>query len=545
MAKVLAVYLLFALVGGVLLGRTLPLLAVSLEPAPALAFDEERAYALLARLVTEHPGRVSGTPADEAAARWVGDELRALGATVTEQRFQAFGAGDLKDWRWHDGINVLGASRGSTDAVILFGAHRDVVPMTGQGADDNGSGTATMLELARVLSATPHRYTYLFVSFGAEEVGLGGSAYLAAYWPALPGPRLVVNLDMLGWRDAASVRVDHWTYLPLPATSVLAAMADRSDGAVRLGAAKTLWQVAGLVEPSSDSAPFVLRGVPGLFFHDGPPQPGAHGHCYHVPCDDLGQVSAAALGRTGRFVEELVRRVEANGDLLEGPRAFMVRDHGYVPEWQVRGLGVLGAVLAVALLALAADEVRRRGCLVRVYGQDAPLRTATPFWLGASGAAMLVALTAPLPGLGATPDGPRVLAWVALALLVTLGLGVLRGRGPAQPPAGERLLLTAMLVLGLGVAALATNLLLAGLAALPHLLLSTRVRLRTAWRSRLVDLAIVLPGCLWSAAVLAMTAGVGLFQLLPVGPVLAGIALGYLGVVVPPLLVLRRGRAYT
>src|SRR5215210_4687753 len=125
---VLLTYVLLGLTAYALLFWTRPLPVVDPGPPPTLRFDEDRAYAQVARLATEFPGRVTGTAADEAAARWVGDELRGLGLNVSEQRFRAYGASSLEDWGWHDGINVVGIHRGVTADAILFGAHRDVVP---------------------------------------------------------------------------------------------------------------------------------------------------------------------------------------------------------------------------------------------------------------------------------------------------------------------------------------------------------------------------------------------------------------------------------
>ena len=563
---VIVSYLLLGVVAYALLLRTVPLPVAEPGPPPALGFDEGRAYALVERLATEHPRRVTGTPADEVAARWVGDELRSLGMEVSEERFRAYGATSLENWGWYDGINVVGVHRGAVDDIILFGAHRDIVPTTEQGADDNASGTAVLLETARVLAAAPHRHTYVFVSFSAEETGLGGSAHFAGHWPDLRRARLMVNFDMLGWRDAAHTRLEHWTYLPLAATSLLHGMVAREPEAFALDSAKTLWAVAGLIEPGSDSAAFALRGYPALFFADGAGRPNAPPHCYHSPCDTVEQVSGEALGRAGRFAEEFVRRVDG-GAYWDGPRAFIVRDDRYVPEWQVRGVGLVFAIFALAQLALAYRAASHQrsagshesaamgelggpatgpgpleGAMVVHTGLSAEVGRTAPFWLGALGAAVLVAVAAPLPGLGVAPTVPRVLVWVALGLAATGALFVLRGRVVALAPAGERLAFTVALVGNYLAAALFTNLLLAALAALPHLLLSSRVRLRPVWGWRLLDLAIVALGCLWSALWLGAAMMVGIFQLLPLGMVLGGIALAYLGTVVPLVVVLRRGR---
>jgi hypothetical protein len=393
----------------------------------------------------------------------------------------------------------------------------------------------------------------------------------------------MLNFDMLGWRDAAYTRLAHWTYLPLAATSLLRGMVAREAEGFNLQNAKTLWAVAGLIEPGSDSAAFALRGYPALFFSDGPGRPGAPPHCYHAPCDTVEQVSAQALGRAGRFAEELVRRVD-DGASWSGERGFIVREDRYVPAWQVQGVALAVALFALGQLVLAYRAARGQapaaggrppasgyepsavehqraavgeescgdgkphrpppvaGARVARSGVARQVRRAAPFWLGAAGTAALVALAAPLPGLGVAPTGPRVLGWVALVLAATVGLFVLRGRVVALPPAGERLAFTAALVASYVVAGLLTNYLLAALAALPHLLLSARVRLRPAWRWRLLDLAIVAIGCLWSALWLVAAFGVAIVQLLPLPTLLGGIALAYLGMMLPLVVVLRRGR---
>jgi hypothetical protein len=562
-------YLLLAGLGYELLGRAQPLPVAQLAPAPVVAFDQDRAFAQVARLATQFPARVTGTAADAAAAQWVGDELRALGIEVAEQHFQAYGASRATDWGLYDGINVIGVHPGAWPDVIVFGAHRDVVATTEQGADDNASGTGTLLELARALTVAPHNYTYVFVSFGAEEIGLAGAAYFADHWPEMARVRLMLNFDMLGWRDAAYTRLHHWTFLPLPATILMLSMVARDPETIVPDRSKTWWRVAGVIDdPGSDSGVFALRGYPALFFSDGPPRPGAPRHCYHDACDTLEQVSAAALGRAGRFAEELVRRID-RGNALPNYGVFLVQGDEYVSPVQVRGAGQIVALFALAQLALA--WLAARVAVSRQPSAINPSRTAVApppaplamprnvagrirdaltqalggpgaYWLGATGVAAVVALAAPLPGLGAAPSLPRVLASLGVALAGLAALFVLRRRTRRASPPVERLAFTAALVATYLLAALVTNLLLAAVAALPHLLLSSRVRLRPTPGWRLVDLAIVAPGCVWSALALVAGVGIGVFALLPAAVVAPSIGLAYLGTAAPLVAVLARGR---
>jgi aminopeptidase YwaD len=87
------------------------------------------------------------------------------------------------------------------DEVIVIGAHFDAVPRT-PGADDNGTGTAALVELARVLKDQPLKRTVRLIFFNLEEAGLIGSRHYAAEFSQNPGTeRLVgmISLEMLGF----------------------------------------------------------------------------------------------------------------------------------------------------------------------------------------------------------------------------------------------------------------------------------------------------------------------------------------------------------
>ncbi|MFN6565985.1 M28 family peptidase [Dendronalium sp. ChiSLP03b] len=85
---------------------------------------------------------------------------------------------------------------------ILIGAHYDAVPGTA-GADDNATGMAVLLELARKFAAAPARYPLRLVAFDMEEYGLLGSAEYAALLRQQQQPlRLMMSLEMLGYCDA-------------------------------------------------------------------------------------------------------------------------------------------------------------------------------------------------------------------------------------------------------------------------------------------------------------------------------------------------------
>lgn len=84
---------------------------------------------------------------------------------------------------------------------ILIGAHYDGVPGT-PGADDNATGVAVLLELARSIAAQPLKYPVRFVAFDMEEYGMLGSAEYANELKQQRQPlRLMISLEMLGYCD--------------------------------------------------------------------------------------------------------------------------------------------------------------------------------------------------------------------------------------------------------------------------------------------------------------------------------------------------------
>jgi len=89
---------------------------------------------------------------------------------------------------------------------ILIGAHYDAVPGT-PGADDNATGVAALLELARIFATAPARYPIKLVAFDLEEYGLmgpsGASEYAAQLRQYKQPLRLMISLEMLGYCDAA------------------------------------------------------------------------------------------------------------------------------------------------------------------------------------------------------------------------------------------------------------------------------------------------------------------------------------------------------
>ncbi|MBC7364597.1 MAG: M20/M25/M40 family metallo-hydrolase [Candidatus Aminicenantes bacterium] len=111
--------------------------------------------------------------------------------------------------------NVIVDIPGQTypDQVVILCAHYDSISdarwTQAPGADDNGSGTAAILEAARVLSSRPHDFTVRLIAFTAEEIGLIGSRYYASTSEVTKDKMVgVINLDMIAYADSLPEDLD-------------------------------------------------------------------------------------------------------------------------------------------------------------------------------------------------------------------------------------------------------------------------------------------------------------------------------------------------
>jgi hypothetical protein len=201
--------------------------------------------------------------------------------------------------------NVLGylpatgsAAKGRREHIVI-GAHYDHLGLgekggrdhrsrglVHNGADDNASGVAGILELARVFSLEDHRPRgILFAAFAGEELGLKGSYYYTRH-PALPLKDAVamVNLDMIG-----RLRHDVLYLGGIERLPQLRGWVER-----RLAEEGLVLSARFTAEEDSDHAPFLHAGVPSLLFFTG-----LHGD-YHKPTDDAQFINLEGMERVLR-----------------------------------------------------------------------------------------------------------------------------------------------------------------------------------------------------------------------------------------------------
>lgn len=170
-------------------------------PFSEKALNAAKAGALALLIYNNQPGGFSGTLRDRVSIPTIGlsgTDGRALLDLLSKDTVKVKLESDTATQQ-KTGYNIIGSQRGSTDGVIILGGHYDTVD-AGPGAVDNGSGTAVLLELARVLGQRPHKNTFTFIAFDAEELGLLGSQYFVQNLSSADRSNIkgMLNFDMLG-----------------------------------------------------------------------------------------------------------------------------------------------------------------------------------------------------------------------------------------------------------------------------------------------------------------------------------------------------------
>jgi Zn-dependent M28 family amino/carboxypeptidase len=209
---------------------------------------------------------------------------------------------------------------GDGPAIVMLGAHLDSV-LEGPGVNDNGSGVAAVVEIARVLAAGDVTQGVQFALWSAEELGTLGSAHYVESLAPEDLDRLdaYLNLDMLGSPNHGRYVYDD-SFAPEGSARITELLGDAFD------ADGLTWAPIDL-HGSSDHGPFMRAGVPvgGVFSGGAEPMSeedaelfdGRTGEqldpCFHLACDRLDNVDGAALAELATAVMRAVIRLLDEG----------------------------------------------------------------------------------------------------------------------------------------------------------------------------------------------------------------------------------------
>lgn len=269
-------------------------------------FDGQRAFTEVEALVAISP-RDAGTPNGRKAAEHIYRRLNVFGIDAEIDTFTDETPEGAKTMH-----NVVGRIPGTTDRWLIVGSHFDTMPgIDGfQGANDGGSSTGVLLELARLLSDTKPATGIIFAFFDGEEGiagyiqgdGLHGSRHMAAQLLNSGQHRNIdgmILLDMVGDRDLHFV---------LPADSSRRLAKSLFDAAHATGY-REHFSLSRTSLITDDHVPFMQIGIPAIDIIDFKygSEPGRNNY-WHTDQDHLGNISADSLEITGRVVLELLRK---------------------------------------------------------------------------------------------------------------------------------------------------------------------------------------------------------------------------------------------
>ncbi|MBS4056151.1 MAG: M28 family peptidase [Bacteroidales bacterium] len=201
-------------------------------------------------------------PASIEAQNWIAGQFEALGLSVEIMNFSMPG-GNASD-------NVIATMQGTVypDEYVICGSHYDSYSNSGlaPGADDNASGTAAVIELARILSQYTFDRTIVFCTFSGEEYGLYGSeAYASRCADQNMDIQGYFNLDMIGYlQDGSPIHTD----LIYPPSAQ--ELADFYTDVCATYLPDFLVETGVLIGGDSDHTSFNNNGFMGIFpFEDG------------------------------------------------------------------------------------------------------------------------------------------------------------------------------------------------------------------------------------------------------------------------------------
>ena len=244
-------------------------------------FNRAKAMKHVWRLANRIGVRVRGTDGERRGARYIKNELAALGYQVNVQKFSVDG---------RTSRNVVASWPGVISHPFVVGGHMDTVARS-PGANDNASGTAIVIEMARLLRGTDRAKLFRFVAFGSEEYGsngrhhIGSEVFVKRLGPTgrerSPG---MISVDMVA--DGRPLIVGNSGM----AGDVVANELYRQ---VRAAGIKVRFETSC---DCSDNGPFERAGIPASYMWSGDEAD------YHSPSDTVWNMEPADLHRSGRAV---------------------------------------------------------------------------------------------------------------------------------------------------------------------------------------------------------------------------------------------------
>jgi Zn-dependent M28 family amino/carboxypeptidase len=302
-------------------------------------------------------GRQTGTDGEKAAAEYIANRFSGLGLSPkgTDHYFQEFTFKPKTDphqavkYSIKDGdstitgTNVLGYIDNKAAKTVVIGAHYDHLGFGAEGslyrgekaihngADDNASGVAVLLNLAGKLKKTNTNNNYLFISFSGEEMGLIGSNYFVKNATiSVDSINYMINMDMIGRLKKDSALAVYGVGTSPIFKQTLTAHNDNF---------KLISKESGI--GPSDHTSFYLSDIPVLHFFTGQHED------YHKPSDDSDKLNYTGMETISNYIFTVISDLDDNGKLAfrktknereESPRFKVTL--GVIPDYLFDGKGM-------------------------------------------------------------------------------------------------------------------------------------------------------------------------------------------------------------
>jgi hypothetical protein len=262
-------------------------------------------------------GRGTGSEGEKSASAYIilnfeKINLQPLGDNETFLQSFPFKHGVHGEGVTDTAANVVGYLDNGAATTIIIGAHYDHLGMSGQnssldanpqnkihnGADDNASGVAGVLALARYFSTNDkkEKNNFLFLCFSGEELGLLGSKYFAEHTPVdLSTVNFMINMDMIGRLDPQTKTVIVHGTGTSPVWEPLLRKLENENIKIKMDSSGT---------GPSDHTSFYLKNLPVLHFFTG-----AHSD-YHKPSDDWEKINVEGEVHVLKLITAVVENLD-------------------------------------------------------------------------------------------------------------------------------------------------------------------------------------------------------------------------------------------
>lgn len=314
-------------------------------------FSQQNAADILHTLCVTIGPRPMGSPADQSALRFALGKFKEYGCDTAYIMPMTYTSRDNTS----SGIAV-GIKRGAAGRIIIIGGHIDSAGPEIPGADDDGSGAATVMELCRVLARRSNQSTLVFCCYSGEEQGLEGSKYFVDHFDDIDSVAMAIQIDMANGLGIIDLDPDSYN-INAPKWLVKAVVEEFHNLGYEHLRYPTHFFAFNYSTPhgsGSDHESFLQRGIPAFDLSTDVSKP------IHTPRDNWENYDPRGLQRSGDVALKLVERFD-NGVPSGKPERYWLYLLGstpiFLPMW---GLWIIYSVAFMVMIAAFVALMMRR-----------------------------------------------------------------------------------------------------------------------------------------------------------------------------------------